>query len=332
MLLPFVSGVSPLWALTNAFARQALGQRVSSLPFAVISVGNVVAGGVGKTEVTAWLARTLSDRGNRVAIAMAGYGARMAPPREGLLYRNYQEAQAGGASDEVLVHLLRNPQVPVIMARRRDYGIKHHGTALKPDVIILDDGLQHFYQHRHWDVIVHDFSLQYPIFRDFPALFEGANRSLIAMGTAPIPSKWAHLPWIHAHYQLIGTTPLNSIDQVKKSTDAASNRHKRVLLVSGIGNPHRFTDLIKKAGFDVVDHMIFADHKNYTQNDVDKMQARAQELGRDVRVLTTLKDAVKLCDGSLNISVEMLVAHVELVIADGGRQLTDDLLSKRLIA
>jgi len=155
MARALLSRLSPFWALVNGLARPLLSRNAWRAPCPVISVGNVVAGGAGKTEVAAWLAHRASGKGMRPVIVMRGYG-RPALSAEGVWSASAAEARSRGFPDEALVHLLRNPGVPVVVGAQRSEVLQRFWNDLKPTLIILDDGFQHFAMARDREIMVNN--------------------------------------------------------------------------------------------------------------------------------------------------------------------------------
>src|SRR5438874_11163340 len=114
---PLASAASPLWALTNTVARLAMSGSARRLPAPVISVGNVVAGGVGKTELAALIAARLVSRGHRVVVACRGYGSKW--EHSGGIARDAETGLSLGFPDEALVILKKAPGAAVAVGADR---------------------------------------------------------------------------------------------------------------------------------------------------------------------------------------------------------------------
>ncbi|RPH65082.1 MAG: tetraacyldisaccharide 4'-kinase [Burkholderiales bacterium] len=145
--------LSPLAALTGAVARHRRA-RIRALPAPrppLLVVGNLVAGGAGKTPLVAALATALAGRGLRPGIVASGYGATRSDAR--LVRRGDDPAQAG---DEPLL-LARATGVPVAAARRRAQAVALlHAAHPELDLLISDDGLQHAGLARSIELVVFD--------------------------------------------------------------------------------------------------------------------------------------------------------------------------------
>ncbi len=116
------------------------GRRVVDVGVPVVSIGNVTAGGTGKTPCVQWVVRTLQSAGHVPAIAMRGYGA-----------------ARGQVSDEAAEHMRLLPGVPVLAQPDRCAAIRRHvQTHPDCDVVVLDDGFQHRFVTRQADVVLVD--------------------------------------------------------------------------------------------------------------------------------------------------------------------------------
>lgn len=159
---------SPLLAPLSAVYQASVAARAElyrlgwlsaeTAPVPVISIGNLVAGGTGKTPFTALSSRILQDAGCRPVIVSRGYrGRRREDPLvvsggEGLL-RGVTAAEAG---DEPVMLAMRSPDIPVVVARRRAEGARLAVTRFAAGCIVLDDGFQHLGLRRDLDLVLLD--------------------------------------------------------------------------------------------------------------------------------------------------------------------------------
>ena len=291
-----LSRLSPLWALVNGVARPFLSRGAWRAPCPVISVGNIVAGGAGKTEVAAWLAARAQARGLRPVVALRGYG-RPALSQVGAWSDSAIAGRGRNFPDEALVHLLRNPGVPVVVGAKRAEILQRFWNDINPGLIILDDGFQHFAMIRDRDVLVHDFSVKDPLWRDFPGMLEGADVRLClgaTEGAAKVPAKWGAKPWVRASYGLAGVRPSEAIWRA----GAPQPLPGEALLFCGVGNPARVKASVEAAGCSVRAMRPLADHVEYDGSALKELGRWAQEQDPSgkLALLTTLKDAVKLQD------------------------------------
>ena len=270
-----------------AAARRALFRakllRSERLPVPVIVVGNIAVGGSGKTPVVAWLAEALRAAGFHPGIVSRGYGGSVdsvaVVPADG---------DAARFGDEPVL-LARLTGCPLAVGRNRPAA----GRALLAahpdvDVLISDDGLQHYALERDIEIIVVDEQVMGNGWR-LPAgpLREGVGRLaqadlVIAHGglSAHVRAATGAVPVVPM--QLAGDT-LERIDGSERRPLAAF-AGQRVHAVAGIGRPQRFFDQLAAAGLQVVGHA-FPDHHPYAPHDLD--------FGDDAPRILTAKDAVK---------------------------------------
>ena len=241
----------------------------------VIVVGNLVAGGSGKTPLAIWIAEHLKRKGWSPAIVSRGYGAHITVPRAATIADDAAEV-----GDEPIV-LARRSGCPVWVGPDRLAVIRALRAAQpEVDVLVLDDGLQHYRLRRDLEIAVVDA-------RGF------GNGFLLPAGPLREPvSRLRSVDAVVSHgsavkgysMQLIGT-------ELHRMTDAADRRPasafagQKVHAVAGIGDPNRFFLHLGRLGVKLVPHP-FADHHRFTPRDL--------EFGDEAPVMMTEKDAVKL--------------------------------------
>ncbi len=252
----------------------------------VIVVGNLTAGGTGKTPLVAWLAKQLSDTGLRVGIVSRGYGRHSRDLR--VVHADSAWREVG---DEPL--LLRELSgCDTIVARDRSAAARAL-IARGADVVLADDGLQHLRLARDFDIVVIDGARGFGNGRLLPAgpLREPASRlrqvDLVVVNGIP------------EHQSLTGaTSALGSgvlrmtlsgqearrVDGQDAPRPLSAFRGDRVHAVAGIGNPQRFFRALREQGLDPIEHP-FGDHHAFRASEVQFADGRA--------VLMTQKDAVK---------------------------------------
>ncbi len=274
-----LSSLSPLWALTNTVVRPVLSWNSQKLEKPVISVGNIVAGGTGKTELAIKIAQALIELKKRVVVSQRGYKSLF--EITGGISQDYQLASQLKFSDEALVVLRKAPGVQVAVGKNRTNVLRKHWEELSPDVIILDDGFQHFELKRNLDILIHDFNIKFPILRDFPMHFKKVS---LQVTLSPVPTFWKHLDWVEAHYELKGM--VNALGQ-------KSPLPKEAFVLCGIGNPERFKASLEEKGVRVKSFCFLPDHYCYSNKKLQKI-LNWQKQGGGFPLLTTLKDYVKI--------------------------------------
>ncbi|HKY32708.1 MAG TPA: tetraacyldisaccharide 4'-kinase, partial [Candidatus Polarisedimenticolia bacterium] len=154
--------LSPLWPLYAAAvaARGALYDagwlRAARAAAPVISIGNLTAGGSGKSPMAAWAASAMARRGLRPAVVSRGYGGSYAGRAAVVSAGDGPLLDAAAAGDEPVMLARRLPGVPVIVARRRRDGAALACARFASRCIILDDGFQHRALARDLDIVMID--------------------------------------------------------------------------------------------------------------------------------------------------------------------------------
>ena len=232
----------------------------------VIVVGNVTVGGTGKTPLVIWIAEFLAKNGWTPGVISRGYGGKADEPRAVTL-----SADPAEVGDEPVL-ISRRAGCPVWVGRDR----VHVAAVLrraepKVNVLVLDDGLQHYRIRRDVEIAV-------------VAAGGFGNRFLLPAGPLREPL------WRLKTVDRVVTMQLEG-DTVHRMTDSRERQPLRALAgqkvhaVAGIGDPERFFSYVAAAGVNLVPHP-FPDHHPFTPRDL--------EFGDDAPVLLTEKDAVKL--------------------------------------
>ncbi len=240
----------------------------------LIVVGNVVAGGAGKTPVTLALAKYLQDKGLAVHLLAKGYGGKLAGP----LRVDLEKHTALDVGDE-----------PLLLARAaptwigRDRGAAALAAQQGADILISDDGLQSPRLAPTLGLLVMDGVLGI------------GNGQLIPAGPLREPVAKA-LKRVHAVVQVggqardFGTTPVLMADFIAQNTDWL--RGTKVLAFAGIGQPEKFFATLTTAGAQLCAALPYADHRPYSEAEIRSLIRQADELG--ATPVTTSKDAVRI--------------------------------------
>lgn len=242
------------------------------LPVPVVVVGNITAGGTGKTPLTLALVAALSARGWRPGVVSRGYGGTQREPA--LLDATPDPARFG---DEPC--LIRASGVPVAVGRDRPAAAQKL-VDVGCDVIIADDGLQHYRLARDVEICVIDGVRRFGNGRLLPAgpLREPASRAQeVDFRICNGPAEAGEYPMT-----LAGGEAVALVDGVARTL--ASFAGRPVHAVAAIGHPQRFFDSLRRQGLQVVAHP-FPDHHAFTATDF--------AFADGMPVLMTDKDAIK---------------------------------------
>jgi len=267
-------------------------------PVPVIAVGNITAGGTGKTPFTIYLAQKLSERFKRIAIVSRGYGRTSSGVRlvaaKGPFYLPVQQA-----GDEPFLIARALPQAVVIVAEKRALGIRLALDKFQADLILLDDAFQHRSVQRDLNILLingqeawqGNFPMPAGTLREFTFNYKRAQMIIftkLESGQAA-PMTPQKIPFFTA------TSRLSDVSDRENHIigTVASLKGQKILAFSGIAHPHTFTDALKEQGVLVVRGQGFKDHHAFTTTDMQRLQKLAQEAGA-VALFCTEKDMVKI--------------------------------------
>ncbi len=303
LVLQLLRVVSLFYALamrTRALAFKNGLFRSYSLGRPVISVGNIVVGGTGKTPMTAWIADYFLRRGKKVVVLTRGYGGSLegtvAVVSDGVK-RILTPKQAG---DEPCLLADMLPGLIVVMGSNRYEAGSFAAERFNPDIFILDDGFQHLRLKRDLDIVLLDAGKPFGNGITFPAGFlrepvSSLNRANLVVFTrsdydsppqAAIPSKTAFLL---ARHRLTGFRTLAG----GKTGSFAELQSRRGLAFAGIAAPEVFFDALEEEGLNLAATLAFPDHTVYGEVEYSAL-ARLRLSSRADYLITTAKDAIKL--------------------------------------
>jgi tetraacyldisaccharide 4'-kinase len=249
---------------------------VQSVPVPVIVVGNITVGGTGKTPLVVWLAQFLKESGYRPGIISRGYGG------ESTSWPQWVDANSdvNNVGDEALL-IARGTGCPMAVAPLRAEAATMLLKQSDCNVILSDDGLQHYALNRTIEIAVIDGERRF------------GNRYCLPAGPLREPiSRLQSVDFVVVNgeksddhefsMRLVGDKVINLMTGEQKPLHAFQQIDCHAL--AGIGNPERFFKLLASAGLSCTTHS-FPDHYRFQQHDI--------EFGDDKPVLMTEKDAVK---------------------------------------
>jgi tetraacyldisaccharide 4'-kinase len=298
-LLVLLSPVSVLyglfgWLRVRLYRLGVLSSFSTSTP--VISVGNLAAGGKGKTPLVDYIVRYYLARGLQVAVVSRGYGGDSRERVTRVKQHVKSQQAAAHCGDEPVLLQRRNPQLEVLTAKRRADGIRYASDCLSADVIILDDGFQHLAASRALDIVMLDaeqpFGNGWPLPAGELREFAGAYRRADLL----VLSRCSHKNRLPPdfHHQVIQTKHVLgsvALELTGRRVPLAELRPLKGVAFSGIAAPESFFMALKASGLTLVDELPLSDHVSYNRSLLKRLTALAE--GADYLV-TTEKDGVKL--------------------------------------
>ena len=288
-----------------AYQRGWLPQR--HLPKPVVSIGNVTVGGTGKTPFVIWLAQQLHTKGKRVAILSRGYGRQNSS--KNLLVSDgqghIQDWRFSG--DESTMIAQQCPWAIVAVGSNRFRLGQWLLGQISCDCFILDDGCQHLSLYRDLDVVLFDATDTKGLCGVLPAgrLREplNATKEAGAFAFTRANSLSSIQPVRRCIEEAIGRsiTPIILQAAPKQVQHLVTGQVESlefllkfpILIVSGIGNPHSFHEMVTEFGAEVCEEIRFPDHYAYGQAEVSMIREKIDQSNHNI-VVTTEKDAVKL--------------------------------------
>lgn len=281
----------------------------------VISVGNLVVGGSGKTPVVEALARMLREMGERPAILSRGYGRRRR--EDGVvvvsdLERVLEPVERSGDEPQMLARSL--PGTPVLVSSDRFLAGRLAEQRFGSTVVLLDDGFQHLQLARTVDIL-----LVSPADLDERVLPSGRLReeldaarvadAVIVAGSSDDAARVSNALGVTTTFRVETTFgALRPLGAGEAPVPAGA----RVVAVAGIARPERFFRAVRAQGWNVVAELRYPDHHWYTPKDLAAINNAAQE-ARARAVVTTEKDAVRVGEQAWWAALPM---HITIEPAD----------------
>jgi len=278
LLLPLTT----LYCAVNNFQRRIQTRDLSQIPCPVIVVGNITVGGTGKTPLTIHLVKLLQKAGYKPAIITRGYGGKA----ESWPQSVNENSDPYLVGDEAVLMAIRT-RVPVYAGADRLLSIRELLKVHDCDVIISDDGMQHYRLPRDMQIAVIDgtrmlgngYCLPAGPLREKKERLDDCDLVVVNEPVNIYDKKQWHTMSIE------GKVLLNLLTGEKLSL--ADFSKTKVHAVTGIGNPERFYKSLELAGLQLQKHS-FPDHHDFQQSDL--------LFDEDLPIVMTEKDAVK-CRG-----------------------------------
>ncbi len=299
----------------------------------VISIGNITVGGTGKTTLVEYIASYLKSQGKKVAILTRGY-------KRGATSLPHQASSVKNMGDEPMMLAKNLDGVFVVVDANRIRGAKKAIHDYQADTVVLDDGFQQWKVKKDLEIVTIDatdpFGNRHLLPRGLlreplsslkraeiifltktnlnPDIVE-VKDYLSALNPKAMIVEAQHTPL--GVYKFGESNLVQSLDNIKDKT---------VVLLSGIGDPDSFENLVSSLGVKVAASFRFADHHNYTQEQLNQVVKDSLSKNADA-ILTTEKDAVRLDSLDLKIyDLQLMVLRIKLKIANDEQRFHNRLL------
>jgi tetraacyldisaccharide 4'-kinase len=257
----------------------------------VISIGNITAGGTGKTPLVIWICNTINQK-SKIKNQKCGVA---------ILTRGYKAAQ--NYIDEPVILAESCPQAKVIVNPNRAEAAAEAVDKFGAKVLIMDDGFQHRRLHRDLDIVTIDATCPFGYGKALPAglLREpvaSLRRADAAVVTRCDQISESELSRIEKKLQLINPdmviaksihNPICAKTMTGEKITIEQLKDKKIFAFCGIGNPDAFLNTIRNTGANLVGSKIYNDHYHYTNDCLADIYEQARYLNADL-ILTTQKD------------------------------------------
>jgi len=285
----------------------------------VVSVGNLLVGGTGKTPVAAWIAAELHRRGRKVVLASRGTGGSGRALVDVVSDGRFVRGRAEVHGDEPMLLAAKAAGVPVLVGRDRSLVGLRALSAFGAEVLVLDDGFQHHRLARDVDLVTFDGALGLGNRRLLPRgpLREPLSVLRLADGIGvvdgPLPEEdeavLADIAPLALRFAAERVpTRLRGLDG-RREFEPADLSGCEVGLLAGLARPASFRRTLEGLGARVVAERVFRDHHRYAERDV-------RGLAREAPLwITTEKDAVKITPSWVG-AADVRVLGIQLAVRD----------------
>ncbi len=267
-----------------------------SFDIPIVSIGNISMGGTGKTPMVSWLCQKLMSSNIRPCIITRGYKRKSSD----MIVVNPDEKNkyiVDDIGDEPFDLLRRLPGISMVVHKNKSEAIKTAINVLDIDVIILDDGFQSLYINRDIDIALLNHKNKNILNREPYRSLKRAD--VIVFNDGINLSNFKSF----INEKLDGYKTLQLTMRKKPSISLKNKTNIPLLAVSGIANPNSFYNSLIEQKINVIKHLQYKDHHNYSKEDMNKIYqlAKKKDCGG---IITTSKDYYKLIELNLkNIKI-----------------------------
>lgn len=282
-------------------------RRLSEVP--IICIGNLTVGGTGKSPFVAYVTEHLLQNGKKTVIISRGFkGKKNSCPTIVSDGNDLIDTDYKNVGDEPLMLARALPGTPVVIGRNRFSAAQLAYERFKPDVILLDDGFQHWALERDFDVVLFDATQPLSELRLLPSGRLREPLSAVARAHAVVITKTNFAeqaqrkkleniiranakvtPIFHSELHIDGLRAIMCEEPL--SPESVSG--KKIIAFCGIANPSSFSSLIQCLGANIVSFHTYRDHYPFSRQDTQKIERSFRDNECDV-IITTEKDAVRL--------------------------------------
>ena len=340
-MIPFSAVYGLAVAIRNWFFDIGI-LRITQLRVPVISVGNITAGGTGKTPFVELVVRKLQARGRKPAVLSRGYGR---TTRGYLLVAGADKetinSREGGDEPVELAQSLRGTAIAV--CENRVEGAQRLLAETSADCIVLDDGFQHRYLHRDLNIVLLTAREILSGERLLPAGNRRERRSSLSRADVVVISKCKNTQNFEEaakrldgwdRHKLVGIrlVPASLRNALSvECVDRHSAQKTPVLAFCGVGDPDSFADSVAGYGCEIVSAKIYPDHHQYSPSDLKVLQEEFSKHSATMTI-TTRKDVVRLT--TLGVKLEEFLKGVNLHVLEvvqeflAGEEVIDTMLAR----
>lgn len=292
----------------------------------VISIGNLSFGGTNKTPFTLFISNLLNKEEKKVAILMRGYKGKL-EDQGGLLSKNESKNLAENFGDEATLLINSNPNLDIIVGKKRSQNLEKFYDQINSDVVLLDDGFQHLAIKRDLDIVLLDSTMDISKYKTFPVGYLREDLSALSDAEVVVYTRCDQVdvgrltelkslisPYLrHSVIQLeTALRPVGVFNKNRKiEWDLDSLSGKKVYAFCGIANPESFFHSLDKLGAIVEKKFIYRDHHFFSDKELARMLKEGES--KDTIFLTTEKDFVRISETFKNDRIFYLGAQIKII-------------------
>jgi tetraacyldisaccharide 4'-kinase len=283
---------------------RSIGRKKVKLDIPVISIGNITVGGTGKTPILATVARYLISEGFKIGVVSSAYG-RM--EEVSIVKRGYEisDLPVSQTGDEVMLLAELLPEAIFSLDKTKSIAALNLSLSeSKPDIMLVDDGFQHFRLHRDFDIVTYDAGIKAPHLKMFPYGVLREPKSTLKHADAIIITRAKFAKDIAVLAEKIKKiAPDAKIFSARFHTGdlitdekKLSNKYledKSVMIFAGIGNFGAFHKQVRALTSNLDCALELSDHQNYNNELLNRIKRQADEHESEILV-TTAKDWYKV--------------------------------------